>query len=159
MSSISTPPSISRKWCSWCQNRYGPKRCSSTNSDGSRTWVISVTHPTETHGIGRTRYVTIIPGYILTGRSEVGSSPSEGGVIRGRFRGSEKKVHASGREIGRRCTSRNTDGVTRRPPDPANPATRSPHLPLDPGRVEPPLPRQVDEASVEIVPDRRRARQ
>jgi len=63
----------------WCQNRYGPNRCSSTKSDGSRTWVISVTHPTEIHGIGRTRYVMILSVYISPGRSDVTSTPIEGG--------------------------------------------------------------------------------
>ena len=55
MSRTSTPPGTSAKWCWWCQKRYGPKRCSSTNITRSTTCVISVTHPTFTPGNGLTR--------------------------------------------------------------------------------------------------------
>jgi hypothetical protein len=52
---------------------------------------------------GKTRmvYVTSIPGYIREGMSDVISIPREGGVIRSRFRGSEKKFQASETEMGR----------------------------------------------------------
>lgn len=48
-------PSIFRKCFPWCRSRYGPNRRSSTNGNGPRTRVISVTHPrkaTESDGLG-----------------------------------------------------------------------------------------------------------
>jgi len=56
--------------------------------------VISVTQRTGMPGKTRRVYVTIIPGCIRKGMSDVILIPREGGVIRSRFRGSAKKFQA-----------------------------------------------------------------